>query len=383
MYFKELTDEMTVNPMAKVLQSAIRLSLDALAADWESRELKKYSASDLYTSLCVLENQQFAPVPVLSRMWDVSEAKAETICTIFRSMSLTKISIQMLDGREQCGLLIHDLYLEYYHQKASHGGDERLWHRRSLDGHMTGSPSWTGSDSEDHLDCRLSLNMLECKSRPWWRDDTANKEYILQHLSRHLRGAGLDVELGATVLDIRWISAQGLQGGAVGLKTDFDILQTVIEAFNTPARTLDPISPAMVAPVKTISKIIVARADRLHLGIRVLSHIFFADLLLFSKTNELIHRFLERMKDIVPKPFLEGIVSFYRTPGDDLKFEFEHKAPRQAEVCYSRAVCTSRGFLRRWRCIRVQNFWTMLFDSVRQLSRRNIRIRQMQSLRSL
>lgn len=130
MYLKELSAEVSLYPGDTVLESAIRLSLAALAADWEKRESRmhesaSFSLSELYTSLCILVNQQFVPVSVLSRMWNVSETKAETICTIFASMSLAKISVQILDGHEQCGLLIHDLYLDYCCQTATHFGVER------------------------------------------------------------------------------------------------------------------------------------------------------------------------------------------------------------------------------------------------------------------
>lgn len=141
MYLKELSDEILRFPGASVLQIAIRLSISSLAAEWESRELAEYSESELYTSLSVVENQQLTPVSVLSRMWNVSETKAETICADFSMMSLTKISVLLLGDGEQCGLLIHDLHLEYCRQNATRGGDGRLWHRRLLDGLMTADVS--------------------------------------------------------------------------------------------------------------------------------------------------------------------------------------------------------------------------------------------------
>lgn len=106
MYVKELSAERRLYPGDTVLDSAIRHSIGALTADWEKRESRMnesaiFSLNEMYTSFSILVNQQFVPVSVLSRMWNVSETKAETICSIFSSMSLAKISTRMLDGREQ------------------------------------------------------------------------------------------------------------------------------------------------------------------------------------------------------------------------------------------------------------------------------------------
>lgn len=96
------------------MESAIRLSLAALAAlaaECEKAErgieLNEHSVSDLYSSLCVLENHQIAPVSVLSRMWSVSESNAQKVCILLSSMSLAKTSKQTLDGREQYVLVIN------------------------------------------------------------------------------------------------------------------------------------------------------------------------------------------------------------------------------------------------------------------------------------
>lgn len=136
MYFKDVTEERALYPRATSLENAIGLSLVALAAKCEKIgsgiELEDYSINELYGSLCVLENQQFAPVPVLSRMWNISEANAQKLCILFSSMSLAKTSTPMLAGHEQSALHIHDLHLEYCRQSETQSEDRREWHRRLL-----------------------------------------------------------------------------------------------------------------------------------------------------------------------------------------------------------------------------------------------------------
>lgn len=67
-YFEDLMKEM--NPGACILATAIHLSLRQLDETIKSRERDfRYTFSDIYESLCILKNQEFAPVSVLACMW--------------------------------------------------------------------------------------------------------------------------------------------------------------------------------------------------------------------------------------------------------------------------------------------------------------------------
>lgn len=146
------------------MDSAIRQSLAILEDEFQNGDgldLHEHSLSDLYTSLCVLINQQFAPVPVLALMWRISEDNAEDICVMLSSMSLAKMPTQMLDGREQCGVNIHDLHLDFCRHNAGRSGVEKLWHRRLLNGHMTTDTSLNAGISMDEVDNIRGFNMLE------------------------------------------------------------------------------------------------------------------------------------------------------------------------------------------------------------------------------
>lgn len=99
-----------------------------------------------------------------------------------------------------------------------------MWHRRLLNSHINLNVAGNEIGDGDDLDVPLGLNMLEFQPRPLWNEDIANAEYIRNNLTRHLQRAKLYRELGETVLDIRWISTQGVTEGVFRLKNDFDIL---------------------------------------------------------------------------------------------------------------------------------------------------------------
>lgn len=151
-YLDTMLEEMALYPSSSFLDNAIRLSLTSLAAESEKSGggvLKaQYSVSELYASLCVFEKQQFVPVSVLSRMWNVPDEAAKDICNMFSSMSLAGLSTGAVDGCEQCGLYIHELHLAYCKQIAAQSGVEREWHRRLLQRH----DPITQSHSRDDFD---------------------------------------------------------------------------------------------------------------------------------------------------------------------------------------------------------------------------------------
>lgn len=324
-YFKKVCEHRVLNPGAKFLDTAIRISLTTLEEEHQSSEdgTCSLSVDELYESLCILDNQQFAPVPVLARMWGISEQKAEDVCVMLSSMSLAKMSTQTLDAREQCGAHIHDLHLDFCRQNASRNCTEKKWHSRLLNGHMEKKVSF-GDVNDLH-----GFNLLQYAPPHWWEEDVPNKEYIRKHLSRHLRRAGRDLELGAIVLDIRWVYAQGLSGGFLRVKNDLDLLKAVVEE-----KSMSSGTSTLVAPVTILSSAIETMAGDFQNGIRVLTQILYGYLSGLSESNEWIRRYLEKMRQSTPKPVLAPTVSLYKHPVDHMKFHVELKLPHQNEFAY-------------------------------------------------
>lgn len=112
-YFNPLDKEMHLG--ASLLDSAINLSLNSIEEMfaegggfkypfkpyfeyvWDissDREEKtnKYTLREMYISLCVLKNQEFAPVGALVGMWKIGESNAMDVCMRFSSLSLAKLA---------------------------------------------------------------------------------------------------------------------------------------------------------------------------------------------------------------------------------------------------------------------------------------------------
>lgn len=134
-------------PGSSFLDAAIKLSLEYLDAElkkqWKSfASPPKYSMYEMFSSLCVLEKQQWMRVSVLSRMWGVDDMSAERIALLFSSMSLGKTAVHKTDaGENEVWLHIHDLHLDFCVEQVQ---TAREWHFRLLQGHMSSlSPSET------------------------------------------------------------------------------------------------------------------------------------------------------------------------------------------------------------------------------------------------
>lgn len=163
-----------------------------------------------------------------------------------------------------------------------------------------------------------------------------------KNVSRHLRCASLELELGATILDLRWVAAQGETGGVLRLKNDLDILQAAVE-HNFVSTGADE----LFANVTIVSNIIIAIAGDFQNGIRVLNQLFYAYLSGLSKKKEWIRRYLERIKQVTPKPFLVPSVAFYKHPVDDLKLDIDLKLPDQKDFAYFMTDFSAKD----WYCV--------------------------------
>lgn len=308
MYLKLLVEELNLG--ASLLDSAISLSLSSLEeeAEADGKGRHRYTFREMYTSLCVLRHQQFAPVPVLSRMWDTTESSALDICLKYSSISLAKMTTQVRkNGRKELGLHIHDLQLNYCRTSSKNTGTSTEWHRRLLEGHLP----LDGIAVNEKCDT-LGLNMLEYTPRSWWRDDICNSAYLRRNVCRHLCGGGLLLELGSLVLSLLWINAQAHTGGIFGLKTDFETLEkALVEKGNC--------SDKVLCSIRSVPRALERSSASIRKGYRVLSFMLLCDLFSVSKTNEFLHRFLEIVKAATPRPYLVPTVSFYRPPGDGLK----------------------------------------------------------------
>lgn len=331
MYSAELSAQL--NPGASMLDKAIDLSLDSIVIEPDEQgNMPPYSIHQMYASLSILKAQQVAPIQVLARMWKISNMFAETICLLFTSMSLAKMSAQKFEnGDEECGFYVHDLQLKYCRQLAQKNGEEKEWHRRLLEGHMPRSVSPDGESDDTDADV-LGLNMLKYTPRSWWQKGLLNRRYIHKNLTSHLRQAGLNLELGAVVTDVRWMSVHACTGGILGLRTDLEILEDVLSR---------KAQGSVQRSFRSIRKLVEASSSNIRGGVRVLSFILLSRLLEISTTDEFLAEFLRRVNTTTPRPFLAPSLSLFRPPGDALKAEIDIRKPRNYG---DDAFCRSVGF---------------------------------------
>lgn len=304
-YLDELSEEMHLGVPA--FEAAIDLSLRALEEKFQKKgTCLHYSVSDMYASFCVFRSQQFAPVAVLARMWNITTNLAMKICDGLASMSLTKMSSKsLICGTLECGMLIHDLHLDYCRQMAERKQETAKWHSRLLDGHLSLPgviPTPVTASTVHHLP---AIDVFNCLPRSWWKD-TDNTEYISGHMCRHLRSAGLDAELGATVLNIRWMNTQVHSGGMLALRNDFQ----QCFADNNLADAHDS--------MKYVLRVLEENVSAVQQGLRMICFILLSHLFDASKTNKFLERFLSYVKEGTPRPFLEPVICRFLPPGHDL-----------------------------------------------------------------
>lgn len=224
------------------------------------------------------------------------------------SISLANMSSQIRDklGEVRC-VLIHDLHLDYSRNLAQMAGTGAEGHRRLLEGHLSiEAPVFSENNGP------LGMNMLEYAPRPWWRDDIANVVYVLENLCRRLSFAGLLLELGAFMLDLRWISAQGRSGGSLGIKRDYQFLRKALLENDDTETTIR-------TAIASIPIVLAMSSGSIGKGLRVVSFMLLSGLSNMSKGNEFLCRFLESVKVSTPKPYLMQTVCSYRPPEESLK----------------------------------------------------------------
>lgn len=126
-YLDLLVEEMHLG--ASILDSTIRSSLSSLE-EMSDKGSQPYTLREMYESLCVLNNQRFAPVSVLSHMWRIDTSSTMDVCMRFSSMSLAKMSAKFLGDKEYCGLLTHDLQQDFCRKTAERRGTYSAWRSR-------------------------------------------------------------------------------------------------------------------------------------------------------------------------------------------------------------------------------------------------------------
>ncbi len=172
----------------------------------------KHTIKELYVSLCVLRNQGWIPVSVLSRLWKLDEYEAMKVANFFCGMSLATLRHQernvdgVVEGRsgKEKGLMLHDLHLDFCQHHAGRNKMIIYWHAELVNGYWEDGADKSGYSVGGDWDEAKEQELLALNARPWWSDSAPNDGYMYDNLARHLMCAGRSVELGALLLDARW-----------------------------------------------------------------------------------------------------------------------------------------------------------------------------------
>ncbi len=223
-----LGDEDTID--GTNLNAGILLSLEYLEVEylkWKTKYSLGFdeSVSELYTRLCVLENQAWVPVSVLSRLWQMDEDSAIDIANLFNGMCLATLKIRKPSNgcAEQTGIILHDLHLDFCRRQARKSRKDAQWHAQLLKGYLAPSTKQISSTSSPNL----TQTIISWKPRPWWSDAVPQDGYIHANLARHLSLSGQGEELAALLLDSRWTGLRAKIGGILALEEDFELLDAV------------------------------------------------------------------------------------------------------------------------------------------------------------
>lgn len=281
------------------MSAGILLSLESFEDEFSKMKADDevctaYTELDLYLKLCVLSSQQWVPVSVLGRMWGLDATFGCEIALLLSEMSLLKLWSRSIEdeGVKKPGIMMHDLHLEFCKRRC--GKMSKTWHCRMLDGHLDGENEV--SKDESMADSEMK-KILAWKPGGRWSAEVDNEMYIQRNVARHLRNAGMHMELASLLLEFQWLLKRCQVGGILGVESDFDYL--VRNECQEQRRIND-----VQQQVRYVLKAVRLSFGRLGDGPRAFLFELYARLLEVSKSGEVIPEFLKRALAWIPKPCL-------------------------------------------------------------------------------
>ena len=174
----------------------------------DGEEDEEWCLEKLHRGLCVLQKQAWAPVTMLSCLWDLEEEAVERVVDVMAELSICKVEDREVDGEEMMGIRIHDLVHEYCVLQAGKHEGVREWHEQVVEGYRRRYGVRAENDKSD-------------RCVEWWSDEVEDDSYIHTNLTRHLAESGEVDELERLMLDYRWTMRQLSLNRCLGLESDF------------------------------------------------------------------------------------------------------------------------------------------------------------------
>jgi WD40 repeat protein len=144
-----------------------------------------------FCELAVFPEDVRIPLPTVQRLWErtggLDEFDTETLCE-----RLSRLSLTLTFDPTQRFIRLHDVIRQYLIQRI--GGGFAPAHAQLLDAHRPASGAWA--------------------------DLPPDEPYLWDHLAYHLKSAGQDAALVATVLDLRYLAGRTLARTALAAERD-------------------------------------------------------------------------------------------------------------------------------------------------------------------
>ncbi len=319
----DLGNEETMEGLS--LNAGIVLSLEFLQDELLKRKVKTVrSMSDLYVSLCVLENQAMIPVSVFGRLWELDRDETMDVVHLFCELSLATLrSSRECSG--EAGILLHDLQLDFCQQESKKANTSSLWHAQLLSGYVAVSSEPLAEESSA---CGTDA-VLSFAPRPWWSPVVLEDGYIHANPSRHLSCAGLGIELAALLLEGRWTELRGRIGGFLALKTDFLQLEKCLDVLENSGEP-ESVGAEVERSFKAIFKAVQLSWGRMATGLRLFQFQVCGRLESMRKSSVIVVAYLQSVEECTPESYLVPVGSFFpeldnglimKVPvGDKIKF---------------------------------------------------------------
>ncbi len=320
---KRITIGDKYDPEGKSLNAGILLSLEYLEVEFSQWKAQAYlelehTITDLYTSLCVLTNQTWAPVSVLSRLWKLDEDAAFDVANLFCGMSLATMEVRRTaDGcTEEPGVVLHDLLLDFCRRQSSKAKSFSAWHCQLLDGYLKSAEKADSGVSNPET----ASSIFGFSPRPWWSGSVPDDGYIHMNLTRHISLSGQGIELVSLLLDARWTVLRAKIGGLSALQVDFQILQKWSE--ETESAIGNGISVSQVIhSFKQIFKAVRLSWGRFSEGRRSFQFHLCGRLIRLKKSNVIVDKYLKSLEASTPTPYLVPITPIFPHLNDAQLYE--------------------------------------------------------------
>lgn len=201
--------------LSRALSTSLRILRQAESPASSSSGDSHSLYDEMHHSLCILQKQQWAPLTILRRIWNLSSVQeADAVAGKFSEVGLLDVHFQKCGDIDVKGVRLHDLVHEFALKQATAVGDVETSHLRLLDNFHLSYELREDNEVANSDDCRS-----------WWTTTITIDNYLQENIIRHLLEGGNIREALVLVGRPQWIVRQLQTCGILLMERDFDILK--------------------------------------------------------------------------------------------------------------------------------------------------------------